>query len=241
MNKRKWFELRKKINMNKSKQVLVVVAHSDDETLGMGGVITKHVRQGDTVNVVSMTNGVSARGAELNSEIKVRTKCALKASEILGFKWVDSFDFNDNAMDGYPLLDVIKCVESCKIKINPDIVYTHSGADLNVDHRVVANAVLTAFRPEPNEKCSEIRLFEVPSATDFGHVSLTGVFTPNLFVDISDAWEKKEAALNAYHDEIRLYPHSRSIEAIKNLAFIRGNQVGVSMAESFQIIRKIER
>tara|TARA_B100000767_G_C19749847_1_gene530253 strand:+ start:468 stop:1151 length:684 start_codon:yes stop_codon:yes gene_type:complete len=227
--------------MNKPKQVLVVVAHSDDETLGMGGAIAQHVRQGDTVNVVSMTNGVSARGEKLENEIKVRNKCASKASEVLGFNWIDSYNFDDNAMDGYPLLDVIKCIEASKSKVKPDMVYTHSGADLNVDHRVVANAVLTAFRPEPNEKCSEIRLFEVPSATDFGHESLTGLFKPNLFIDISSTWKEKEVALNAYHDEIRLYPHSRSIEAIKNLACLRGSQVGVSMAESFQVIRKIER
>ena len=48
-------------------------------------------------------------------------------------------------MDKYPLLEIIKSIELVKKNIDPDIVYTHSGADLNIDHRVVANAVITVF------------------------------------------------------------------------------------------------
>ena len=82
-------------------------------------------------------------------------------------------------------------------------------------------------------------LFEVPSATDYGHENITGVFRPNLFIDISSTWDDKEEALKAYGTEMREYPHSRSIEAVKNLGKLRGNQVGLSIAEAFQVIRKI--
>jgi len=153
--------------------------------------------------------------------------------------WAESYRFSDNAMDSYPLLDIVKSIEKAKNEYQPSLVYTHSGADLNVDHRVVANAVLTAFRPQPNEKCKEIRLFEVASATDYGNEALTGTFSPNLFIDISEMWEAKAAALNAYESEMRSYPHSRSIEGIRNLAKLRGNQVGLDMAEAFQVIRKL--
>ena len=119
-------------------------------------------------------------------------------------------------MDAYPLLDVVKAVEKAKKEHNPTLVYTHSCGDLNVDHRVVANAVLTAFRPQPSETCKEIRLFEVASATDYGNPAVTGSFDPNLFVDITNNWASKERALNAYRDEMRDYPHRRSIEGIKN-------------------------
>ena len=220
--------------------VLVIVAHSDDETLGMGGTIKKYVNQGDKVFVVSMTDGVSSRKTSSDKKIKERKSSANIASECLGFSWVDSADFPDNSMDSIPLLDVIKFLEEVKEKIQPNIVYTHSVADLNVDHRVVTNATLTAFRPQPNETCSEICLFEVPSATDFGHKSITGQFSPNLFIGIADTWDAKLSALNAYSREMRPYPHSRSMESILNLAKLRGNQVGLSMAEAFQVIRKIE-
>ena len=109
-----------------------------------------------------------------------------------------------------------------------------------MDHRVVANSVLTAFRPQPNELCKELRLFEVASATDYGNSAITGSFSPNLFIDISNEWPSKVKALEAYMEEMREYPHSRSIQGIKNLANLRGNQVGYDFAEAFEVIRKLE-
>ena len=164
--------------------VLIVVAHSDDETISMAGTIVKHVQKGDKVYVVSMTDGVGARDNVDTDQIRHRKTSSYLASKELGFQWAACHDFSDNAMDGYPLIEVVKAVEKAKFKYQPTLVYTHSGADLNVDHRVVANAVLTAFRPQPNEKCKELRLFEVASATDYGNQAITGSFTPNLFVNI---------------------------------------------------------
>ena len=221
--------------------VLIVVAHPDDETIGMGGSIKKHIYKGDEVYVMSMTDGVGSRDLSSPKEVTSRIESAKLASSLLGFKWGKSYDFADNKLDSYPLLEVVKCVEEAKTKYNPTIVYTHSNADLNIDHRVIANAVLTAFRPQPNENCREIRLFEVPSATDYGNNIITGFFTPNLFISLEKKhWEAKLSALKAYQNEIREYPHSRSLESIQNLAKLRGNQIGVNMAESFQIVRKID-
>ncbi len=222
-----------------SETVLVVVAHSDDESISMAGTIIKHNEKGDEVFVISMTDGVGARSNKNPDEIKYRKNASLLASKLLGFKWGECYAFNDNAMDTYPLLEIVKAVEQAKAKYMPTLVYTHSPADLNVDHRVISNAVLTAFRPQPRERCKELRLFEVSSATDYGHSAITGSFSPNLFVDISKEWATKVSSLEAYSSEIRDYPHSRSIEGIKNLARVRGNQVGLPMAEAFQIIRKI--
>ena len=220
--------------------VLVVVAHSDDESISMAGTIIRHVSRGDKVIVVSMTNGVGARDSASIDDVNGRKFSADAASKELGFQWGECYDFNDNAMDGYPLIDVVKAVEKAKNEHKPTLVYTHSCADLNVDHRVVANAVLAAFRPQPRETCKEIRLFEVASATDYGNPAVTGSFVPNLFIDITNNWDSKERALKAYSAEMRDYPHSRSIEGIKNLAKLRGNQVGYDLAEAFEVIRKIE-
>lgn len=220
--------------------ILVVIAHSDDEAIGMGGTIKKHVDSGDIVHVISMTNGVGSRENVDFEEINDRKESAKLASEHLGFIWGPCFDFSDNEMDNYSLLTIVKCVEKVRDKLNPNIVYTHSGADLNIDHRIVANAVLTAFRPQPKEDCREIRLFEIPSSTDFGSDNITGRFTPNLYIDVQKTWESKVAALLAYATEMRDYPHTRSIKGIENLAKMRGNQVGLIMAEAFEVIRKVE-
>lgn len=222
------------------RKVLVVVAHSDDETIGMGGTIRKHVLAGDSVSIVSMTDGVGARDSAAITISQERQNSADAAAKLLGFSWVNAYAFKDNAMDDYPLLEIVKCIEEAKIKTSPELVYTHSGADLNIDHRVVAAAVLTAFRPQPGEVCRELRVFEVASATDYGHESVTNRFVPNLFIDIAENWPDKKRALECYSSEMRDYPHSRSVEAIENLAKSRGNQVGVVMAEAFQILRKVE-
>ena len=221
--------------------ILVVVAHSDDETISMAGTIRKHVNKGDKVYVISMTNGVGSRKDVDEDKIAERKNASNIASKVLGFEWGNCYEFNDNAMDSYPLVEVVKAIEEAKKKNRPTIVYTHSGADLNVDHRVVANAVLTAFRPHPNEICKELRLFEVASATDYGNSAITGSFSPNLFIDISGEWMAKFESLNAYSIEMRDYPHSRSIEAIQNLSRLRGNQVGFKLAEAFEVIRKLEQ
>ena len=221
--------------------VLVIVAHPDDESLSMGGTIIKHINRGDDVFVISMTNGISARDNSNIKEVIQRKNSSIEAASILGFTWGECFDFNDNQMDVYPLLEIVKSIEKAKNKYCPTIVYTHSTADLNVDHRIITNAVLTAFRPQPNEKCREIRLFEIPSATDYGNYSITGTFIPNLFISLSEKqFELKIKALKAYKNELREYPHSRSLESIKFLAKLRGSQVGLNMAEAYEIIRKID-
>ena len=226
---------------SKNKNILVVVAHTDDETLGLGGTIAAHTLLGDNVYGIAMTNGVSSRNNKTNLKIKIRKKAAISASKIIGLKWIKGGNFADNAMDDTPLLEIIKIIENAKSKINPSIIYTHSSNDLNIDHRIVCEATLTAFRPQPNETWEEIRTFEVPSSSDYGHKSITGFFHPNLYINISKTWEKKLKALTKYKMEMRDKPHSRSFEGLKNLAKYRGNQVGLQYAEAFEVIRKIQR
>jgi len=225
----------------RSRIVLVVVAHSDDESLGMGGTIARHVADGDKVYALSMTDGVGARGSGASDHAIRRAAAAREAARALGFEWLASGDFPDNAMDSVSLLAIVQHIEKAKAQVGPQLVYTHSAADLNVDHRILCEATLTAFRPQPGETWEEIRCFEVPSATDYGAAGVTGSFVPNLYVDIVDFWESKLEALRNYADELRPSPHSRSLEGLGNLARYRGNQAGLDMAEAFQIVRKISR
>ena len=225
---------------NSSKNILIIVAHTDDETIGMGGTIANHTKDGDKVFAVSMTDGVGSRDALDTSDINQRVIAADKAARILGFEWLEAGKFLDNEMDKYSLIEVVKFIENIKNLSKPDIVYTHSSSDLNIDHRIVSEAVLTAFRPQPKEICREIRAFEVSSATDYGHKSVTGSFYPNLFIDITNTWEEKLLALKEYASEMREYPHTRSYRGIESLSKIRGNQVGLHQAEAFEIIRKIQ-
>lgn len=222
-----------------NKNILIIVAHPDDETIGMGGTIAKHTKNGDKVYAISMTDGVSSRNEIDFKGSEQRKKNAILASEILGFEWAEMFDFDDNELDKYPLLRLVKVIENIKYTLNPKLVYTHWSNDLNVDHRAVASAVLTAFRPQPGEQLREMRMFEIPSSTDYGAYVGNEQFNPNLFIEIDENWAKKEQALRCYGNEIKPAPHSRSLQGINNLACLRGNQVGLSRCEAFQVARKI--
>lgn len=222
-------------------KVLAVVAHSDDESIGIGGTLARHSLSGDKVFAISLTNGVSSRKCFNESDIEDRNKAAKKASSILGFEWLESGMFPDNEMDTVSLLKVAQEIESAKDKVNPDIIYTHSFSDLNIDHQIINKAVLIAFRPQPNEIYKEIRTFEVASSTEYSYKNTSGFFYPNLFVNIKNTWSLKEKALKCYENELREKPHPRSLNGIKNLALLRGNQCGLELAEGFEVVRRILR
>ncbi len=228
--------------MNHTRRILVVVAHSDDEALGCGATLRRHADQGDQVFCVSLTDGVGSRqDAQAHEEAAARRQSAAESAKLLGFQWVATGSFPDNALDSVPLLDIARFVESAKAMVGPSIVYTHHGGDLNVDHRAAFQAVLTAFRPQPGESCQEIRTFEVASSSEWSHASVGSLFVPQLFVDVAATWEQKMAALNAYDQEMRPFPHARSRQALDALSTWRGAQVGLARAEAFELVRRILR
>ena len=223
-----------------NKRVLVVVAHSDDESFGCGGFIKK-LSLNNNIKAISFTNGVGSRPNQKIREIKKREKSSIDASKILGFAWMEQYNFDDNRLDKVSLLEIIKLIEKNKKKFKPHIVLTHNFSDLNIDHRKVAEATLTAFRPEPKEKLEQFLTFEVPSATDYRVLRNKKNFIPNYFVNIEKFIKQKIKAIRCYKKEIKPYPHSRSINGVINLSKIRGNQSGLNYAEAFEIIRKIEK
>lgn len=220
-------------------RILIVAAHSDDETLGSGATLRRHVDSGDEVFAVSLTDGVGSRDDVDGEALSERNQAAAKAAEILGFEWLRAGTFPDNAIDSVPLLEVVKFVEQVKREIEPTIVYAHHGGDLNIDHRLAFQATLTAFRPQPGEQLRELRTFEVASSTEWSDETIGTDFSPNLFVDVSEQWVHKKEALEAYSSEMRTFPHSRSYAALDALAMRRGNQVGLERAEAFRVIRRI--
>lgn len=216
--------------------VLVVAAHTDDEALGCGGTIARHVAEGDVVYAAFMADGVTSRGEVNESDIASRNDAAEKARRILGIKENFYLGLPDNRLDSIPLIEVIKQLESIIVKLKPNVIYTHHHGDLNVDHRVTHKAVLTACRPIPGSSVREIYAFEVMSSTEWSTPSLMP-FIPNHYVNISNHKNEKLAAINAYKLEMRYPPHSRSIKHLSHLIEHRGNSVGVDAAEAFMTVR----
>lgn len=226
------------------KKILVVAAHPDDEILGCGGTIMRHVSTGDRVRVMILAEGLTSRDAIRNVEDKAKElsqlhEAAAQAAQFMGVERVEIYDFPDNRMDGVQLLDVIKKVEIEIERFKPDTVYTHHAGDVNVDHQRAHEAVVTACRPLPGSVVREILFFETPSSTEWQTADSNKFFYPNVFVDIEAFIERKLEALHFYESEMRAYPHSRSYEAIKILAQQRGYTIGHQYAEAFMLGRMI--
>ena len=221
-----------------NKTILVIAAHSDDEALGCSGVIARHVAEGDDVHLLFMTDGVSSRSGGGGGGEDNRLTFAQGASKILRVSSFSNLNFTDNEMDSTSLLDIVKEVENKILEFQPEIIYTHHVGDLNIDHQITHKAVITACRPQPEFCVKEIYAFEVLSSTEWQTPGLLP-FSPNVFIDITDYIEIKKQVLEAYSEEMRKPPHSRSIENTMRLNALRGNSVGVDYAEAYQIIRLV--
>ena len=220
--------------------IAVVVAHPDDEILGCGGTIASHAGNGDTVSVLILAEGIASRdGGRVREQQDELYRAARCANEIVGTDRLDFGSFPDNRMDGIDLLDVVKLVEAFFADVKPDCVYTHYPNDLNIDHRITSQAVITAVRPLPNGNCSTILYFETPSSTEWAAQTSAGGFTPNWFTDVSLTLDTKINALQAYESEMRAFPHARSVEAVRHLAHWRGASVGMVAAEAFVLARHL--
>jgi len=232
------------LELLKNKKVLVVVAHPDDELLGIGGTINKLVTEfNTTVKVVILGEGVTSRSdsrdsKDWNSALELHQKNILQAKKAIGYHELSTYQFADNRFDSVDLLDLIKVIEKEKESFNPDYIFTHHGGDVNIDHQRTFEAVMTATRPMDNENVLGIITFETASGTEWQASSDPKRFVPNLYVEISESnLNSKITGMEAYEFEKRKYPHPRSPEALKIYAQHRGITVGYKLAEAFMIIR----
>jgi LmbE family N-acetylglucosaminyl deacetylase len=220
------------------KTILVVAAHADDEALGCGGAIARHVEEGDKVYLVFMADGVYSRKNSSKDDLMKRIEASKLAQSILGIEFSYSLKLPDNKMDTIPLLDIVKKLEVILEEVQPSVVYTHHYGDLNIDHRLTYAAVMTACRPLPDNSVKEIFGFEVLSSTEWS-LQQTSSFSPVYYLDITQQIHLKLDALRAYSLEMCEPPHARSIAHVELLAKHRGYSVGLGAAEAFEVYRFI--
>jgi N-acetylglucosamine malate deacetylase 1 len=224
--------------------VLVVAAHPDDEVLGCGGTIAHHADTGDQVQVLIVAEGATSRlqqrdREQATDELTALGQATQQAGAILGAQGVELLDLPDNRLDSLDRLDLIKHIEERIARHQPQVVYVHHAGDVNVDHRLLHEAVVTACRPMPGQPVRRLLSFEVASSTEWQPPGSAPPFQPNWFVDISAQWPRKREALDVYASEMRPWPHARSLEALEHLAHWRGAQVGVEAAEAFCLLRQL--
>lgn len=225
------------------KKILVIAAHPDDEFLGCGGSLLSYKKKGYKIKSVFLADGESSRlgiNKKINKLIKKREDQAKNIAKKCNFLQPIFNRLPDNKLDTVPFLKIVKSIESEIVKYKPEIVFTHFESDLNIDHQLVHQAVVTATRPLSKTFVTKIYCFETPSSTEFNFTrKQKKLFNPNLFIDVSRFINQKIKLLKIYKNEIRPWPHARSLRSIKNLASYRGSQIGVKFAEAFIVLREI--
>lgn len=216
---------------------LVVVAHPDDEVLGAGATIHKLTSNGDHVAVCIMSGHAAAR-ANISATLADDEQNAM---DMMGVEKVYHADFPNIKMNTVAHLDLVQHIEKSIADFNADAIITHHPSDTNIDHQETARAAQAACRLfQRREGIAPLQLFaymEVPSSTEWSLNASENRFEPNAFVEIgNEGVEFKIKALSAYKGVMRLYPHPRSIEALRGLAAYRGSQFGCNYAEAFEIV-----
>ncbi len=224
------------------KRILVVAAHPDDEILGCGGTLARFRDEGNKIQTVFFTNGISSRNDKVSKKaIEIRKKNALLVAKKLKSNEPIFFDYPDNQLDTIPLLKIIKKIEKVLKNFKPNIIFTHFDKDLNIDHQVVSKAVTTATRPLSGSKLEMILFFEILSSTEWTYQNNKDSFTPNYFINIEKFISKKKDLLKIYREELREWPHSRSLRGTEILSNYRGMMSGTSNAEAFILSKKFLR
>jgi LmbE family N-acetylglucosaminyl deacetylase len=229
--------------MSKKGPVLVVAAHPDDEVLGCGGTIAGLAQHGYRVDIGILGEGVTSRyesreKAPVDETAQIREQ-AHRAARLLGAGDLRMFQLPDNRFDTVPLIEIIKLVNGLLEDLQPDLILTHHGGDLNVDHRRTFQAVLTACRPQPGFHHPDLYSFYVPSSTEWGDGAILPPFIPDTYVDVEKTLDLKVQALSCYPSEVRDSPHPRSLEGIRITARYWGNRAGLQAAEPFSLVRRI--
>lgn len=218
-------------------KVLVIAAHPDDEVIGAGGTIARHVANGDVVSWCVVTEGYDPPWPKpVLEEARAQVH---EVRESLGIARVFFCGFPTVKLNTVPYRELSSALQGVVDEVRPEIVYTTPGNDVNQDHRLVFESTLVATRPLPGSSVRRLLCYEIGPTVGFGTPGSAVAFNPNVFVDIAPFLEKKLQAMRCYRTELREYPHPRSLQGIELFARERGLRVGLAAAECFELIREL--
>lgn len=223
-----------------SRSILVLAPHPDDEILGVGGTIARHIAEGDRVRVAVLTDAsVGAPELFSASQVEAVRAEALAAHALLGVEKTYFERFAAPRLDAEPSYPIAIAISRLIRDCAAEVLYIPFRGDLHNDHRVIFTAALVAARPVPGQTVRTILAYETLSETEWAAPFGDDTFIPTVFTDISATLEQKLAALACFQSQMRPFPNSRSLEAITALARVRGATVSAHAAEAFHLIRDI--
>lgn len=218
--------------------VLVVAPHPDDETLGCGGTILRHIAEKDEVHWVIVTSMTAERGF-LSDKIAKREKEIEQVASLYGFAGVHRCGFPTSRLDHFPVGDIVSKISAIVNAAKPTVLYVPHRGDVHTDHATVFDSVAACTKWFRFKSVRRVLSYETISETDFGINPDSGSFRPNVFSDISDFIEKKITIMKTYDEEIKPFPFPRSEGAVRALATLRGAAAGFNAAEAFMLLKEI--
>ena len=217
-----------------SKEKLLVIApHSDDEVLGCGGLISKVKNDGGKAYVLIFNLGFDKNDTvESQEKRKNEVKNAMEILNVDDYHLVHDKPDNNRNLDAKPLHSLIEIIESRSSvsleKIEPTMVAIPTVFSHHQDHVHVHRACIAALRPISTPVSNIVLSYEAPEHSRW---SASGVFEPNLFVEIDDVIDRKIEAFLKYNSQVK--PGGRDADSIKNQAKYRGQEVGKNLCEAF--------
>ncbi len=236
--------------MTRPKTALVISAHAADFVWRAGGAIALHQQLGYAVTVVCLSYGERGESAKLWKQGGMtlqRVKDARRAEAEAAARALDVHDIRFFDLGDYPLhltrddkdrlVDVIRAV-------NPRFMMSHSTRDpYNTDHAYTtsvameARMIAQAWGHNPGEQvlgAPQLYLFEPHQTEQMG-------WKPDVFLDITDVWEKKRAAIECMQGQEHLWDYYTNVAQNRANHFRRnsGGQAGgraARYAEGFQSV-----
>lgn len=220
--------------MRKKNIILVVAVHPDDETLGCGGTLLRHVEEKDEIHWLICTTM-----DKKNLNFKKRLNQINKVAKLYGFKSVNNLLLKTTKVDQYSTYAIVKKISKIINKIKPNQIYLPFKSDIHSDHKKIFEACYTCTKSFRYPFIKKIFMMETLSETEFALNFKKEVFAPNVFVNITKYLTKKIEIMNIYKSEISNHPFPRSQKNIKALATFRGATCGYKYAESFMLLKEI--
>jgi len=218
--------------------VLVVAPHPDDETLGCGGTLLRHIAEGDQVHWLIMTTITTDAGFS-QEKVESRRKELHQVVNHYGFSSFHQADFISTQLDIYPLSSLVGVASKYISEIKPDTLYLPYRNDVHSDHSAVFDAVSSCTKSFRYPFIKKVRVYETLSETEFLLEAGGANFKPNCWVNISDYVDKKIDIMKLFEGEMAAHPFPRSEQNIRALATFRGATAGFDSAESFMILKEV--
>lgn len=220
------------------KKVLVISPHPDDETLGCGGTLLKHIENKDEVHWMICTVMTEEQGYTIKA-ITEKNDLINDVKKKYNFKNTISLNIPTCDVHNYSFNMLIEKLSYYINSIEPEIIYMPNRGDIHTDHQIISKAILSSTKSFRVGSIKKIMMYETLSETEYAPPLQENIFIPNVFVDISDYVDSKLEILSMYKTEILDSPFPRSVENIRALAKYRGCSINKMYAEAFMLIKEI--